>query len=72
MNLIEQFKAYTKVFKAANIPKLAAQKGGNMNPRQMQQMMANMGSMMPPAMLKQMGGVGGLQQLMKSMEKMQM
>ena len=46
-------------------------KGGKemqMNPRQMQQTMANMSKALPPGLLQQMGGIGGLQQMMKGME----
>ena len=46
-------------------------KGGKevqMNPRQMQQTMANMSRALPPGLLQQMGGIGGLQQMMKGME----
>uniref|UniRef100_A0A7R9YRS2 Signal recognition particle 54 kDa protein n=1 Tax=Chlamydomonas euryale TaxID=1486919 RepID=A0A7R9YRS2_9CHLO len=72
--LLEAYKNYAKyasqALKAANIPKnMKNMKGGmDMNPRQMQQTMANMTRALPPNLLKQMGGAGGLQSLMKQME----
>jgi hypothetical protein len=40
------------------------------NPAALAQMQAQMGRMLPPGMLQQMGGAGGLQGLLKSMEGM--
>lgn len=70
--LFEEFKRLGKIFNTAlkgmKIPK--NMKGGdiNMNPRQMQQSLSQMSKMLPQGMMKQMGGLGGLQNLMKSME----
>jgi hypothetical protein len=44
--------------------------GGMPNPAALAQMQAQMGRMLPPGMLQQMGGAGGLQGLLKSMEGM--
>lgn len=74
--LIEAFKHYSKyatqALKAANLPKNLKNMKGDMpmNPRQMQQSIANMSRALPPQLLKQLGGVGGLQSIMKSMEGM--
>ncbi|WIA37924.1 hypothetical protein OEZ86_001301 [Tetradesmus obliquus] len=76
-NLVEAYRHYSKyatqALKAANLPKMG--KGGKMpdmpmNPRHMQQTLQRMGNALPPQLIKQMGGIGGLQQLMKSMEGM--
>ena len=45
-------------------------KGGMPNPAALAQMQAQMGRMLPPGMLQQMGGAGALQGLMKSLEGM--
>lgn len=76
MMLLEAYKHYSKyatqALKAANLPKNMKNFKGDMpmNPRQMQQTMQNMSRALPPQLLKQMGGIGGLQTLMKSMEGM--
>ncbi len=58
-----------QALKAANIPKgMMGKKDVQMNPRQMQQTMANMSRALPPQLLQQMGGIGGLQNLMKGLE----
>jgi signal recognition particle subunit SRP54 len=59
-----------QALKAANLPKNIKNMKGDipMNPRQMQQTMANMSRALPPGLLQQMGGVAGLQNLMKGME----
>jgi signal recognition particle subunit SRP54 len=76
--LVEAYKNYakyaTQALKAAGLPKLG--KGGAMrgdiglNPRHMQQTLQRMGGALPPQMIQQLGGMGGLQQLMKAMESM--
>ncbi|KAK9805289.1 hypothetical protein WJX72_011358 [[Myrmecia] bisecta] len=43
---------------------------GNMNPHNMQMNIAQMSRMLPPAVLKQMGGAGALQGLLKQMDGM--
>jgi signal recognition particle subunit SRP54 len=67
--LLEEYKRLAKVFSTAmkgmKIPK---GKGGEMNPRNMQQNLAQMSRMLPPEMLKAMGGPGALQNLLKQME----
>lgn len=75
MHLVEAYKNYSKyasqALKAVNLPKLG--KGGKDMPisgRHMQQTLQRMSGALPPAIIKQMGGMGGLQQLMKSMESM--
>lgn len=60
-----------QALKAANLPKsMKSMKGGDMqmNPRQMQQSLANMSRALPPQLLKQIGGAQGLQSLMKGLE----
>ncbi len=39
-----------------------------MNPRQMQQSLQNMSRALPPQLMAQLGGVGGLQSLMKGLD----
>eukprot|EP00879_Flechtneria_rotunda_P014378 GHRR01015024.1.p1 GENE.GHRR01015024.1~~GHRR01015024.1.p1 ORF type:complete len:144 (-),score=45.66 GHRR01015024.1:589-1020(-) len=77
MQLIDAYKHYSKyatqALKAANLPKMG--KGSKMtdmpmNARHMQQTLQRMSGALPPQLIKQMGGIGGLQQLMKSMENM--
>mmetsp|Transcript_3182 Transcript_3182/g.5456 ORF Transcript_3182/g.5456 Transcript_3182/m.5456 type:complete len:506 (+) Transcript_3182:110-1627(+) len=74
LNLLEAHKHYakyaTQALKAANLPKnLKSLKGDvPMNTRNMAQTMQKMSAALPPALLKQIGGVNGLQQLMKGME----
>lgn len=69
--LIEEYKRMAKMCQAAmkglKIPKGA--KGDiPMNPRNMQQQLSQMSKMLPPHLLKQMGGPAALQSLMKQME----
>jgi hypothetical protein len=45
-------------------------RGGMPNPAALAQMQAQMGRLLPPGMLQQMGGPGALQGLLKSMEGM--
>ncbi len=74
--LLEAYKHYSKyatsALKAANLPKNLGKGGkikdGPMNQRQMQQTMANMSRALPPQLLQQLGGAGGLAQLMKGLE----
>jgi hypothetical protein len=67
------------VFAAPDLPApplAAAMKGmklpknlkGDINPRNMQQNIAQMSRMLPPHMLKMMGGPGAIQSLLKQME----
>jgi signal recognition particle subunit SRP54 len=71
---LQAYKHYSKyatqALKAANLPKnLKSLKGDiPMNPRHMQQTMQKMGAALPPQLLKQIGGMGGLQSLMKGLE----
>eukprot|EP01113_Clastostelium_recurvatum_P018550 TRINITY_DN2185_c0_g1_i2.p1 TRINITY_DN2185_c0_g1~~TRINITY_DN2185_c0_g1_i2.p1 ORF type:complete len:434 (+),score=136.23 TRINITY_DN2185_c0_g1_i2:134-1303(+) len=62
--LLEQHKNFEKVFSGPKGKGMAGlmNKGG-LNPRSMQQM----ASLVPPAALKGMGGMGGLQNMLKSM-----
>ena len=70
--LYEEFKRLGKLFtgalKGLKLPKNMKGGGADMNPRQLQQSLASMTRMLPPNMLKQMGGMGGLQSLMKGLE----
>ncbi len=72
--LLESYKHYSKyavqALKAANLPKnLKSMKGDvAMNPRQMQQALGKMGRALPPNLLQQLGGMGGLQSLMKGLD----
>jgi signal recognition particle subunit SRP54 len=73
--LIEAYKHYSKyatqALKAANVSKMVkAGKDMPMNARNMQQTIQRMSGALPPQLLKTLGGPGGLQQLMKSMESM--
>jgi hypothetical protein len=47
---------------------LGGGRGGPPNPAALAQLQAQMGRMLPPGMLQQMGGPGALQGLLKSME----
>ena len=59
--IIMQFKNMQKMMNGMGKMKLG--RGGQMNQRQM----GNMANMIPPHLLKQMGGMGGIQNLMKQM-----
>lgn len=67
--LLEEYKRLAKMFgtalKGMKIPKNLK---GDMNPRNMQANIAQMSRMLPPQMLKMMGGPGALQSLIKQME----
>ena len=52
-----------------NMPKNLQKGMAGMNPHNMQMNMAQMSKMLPPHVLKQMGGPGALQGLMRQMEK---
>ena len=67
--MLEEYKRLAKMFSTAlKGMKLPKNMKGDMNPRNMQQNLAQMSRMLPPHMLKMMGGAGGLQNLMKQME----
>ena len=53
-----------------NMPKNLQKGMAGMNPHNMQMNMAQMSKMLPPHVLKQMGGPGALQGLMRQMEGM--
>jgi signal recognition particle subunit SRP54 len=55
----------TAALKGMKLPKGGK---GEINPRNSQATIAQMSRMLPPHMLKMMGGPGALQQLMKQME----
>ncbi len=59
-----------QALKAANLPKNMKNMKGDisMNPRQMQQTMAKMSRALPPQVMQQLGGMSGLQSLMKGLE----
>jgi signal recognition particle subunit SRP54 len=61
-----------QALKAAGLPKNLGKGKADMqlNPRHMQQTLQRMSGALPPQLIKQMGGINGLQQLMKSMEGM--
>eukprot|EP00245_Coleochaete_scutata_P012783 TRINITY_DN5007_c0_g3_i1.p1 TRINITY_DN5007_c0_g3~~TRINITY_DN5007_c0_g3_i1.p1 ORF type:complete len:496 (-),score=143.21 TRINITY_DN5007_c0_g3_i1:19-1506(-) len=59
--LLEQFKMMAKGF--SNMKGLKVGKKGQMNPNSMSA--ANMSKMIPPHILNQMGGIGGVQNMMK-------
>jgi signal recognition particle subunit SRP54 len=67
--LVEEYKRLAKVFtttmKGMKLPKNLK---GDMNPRNMQQNISQMSRMLPPQMLKMMGGPGAIQSLLKQME----
>lgn len=68
-SLLEEYKrlskAFTTTMKGMKLPKNLK---GDMNPRNMQQSIAQMSKMLPPNMLKMMGGPNALQNMMKQME----
>ena len=68
--MLEEYKRLAKLFnttmKGMKLPKNL--KNMDANPRNMQQSIAQMSRMLPPNMLKMMGGPGALQNLMKQME----
>ncbi|KAG2436546.1 hypothetical protein HYH02_011483 [Chlamydomonas schloesseri] len=72
--LLESYKHYSKyatqALKAANLPKnLKGMKGDvQMNPRQMQAALGKMSRALPPQLMQQLGGVSGLQSLMKGLD----
>lgn len=67
--LIEEYKRLAKVFSTAmKGMKLPKNLKGDMNPRNMQQNISQMTRMLPPQMLKMMGGPGALQNLLKQMD----
>lgn len=59
--LLDQFKHFQKMM--GGISKMKLGKGGQINSRQL----SNMANMMPAGMMKQMGGMSGIQNLMKQM-----
>ncbi|KAL6760898.1 subunit of the signal recognition particle [Haematococcus lacustris] len=75
VQLVEAYKHYSKyatqALKAANLPKNMKNMKGDVqfNARQSQQMMQKMGAALPPQLLKQLGGMGGLSSLMKGLEQ---
>ena len=69
LQLLEEHKRLAKVFSTAmKGMKLPKNLKGDVNPRNMQQNLAQMSRMLPPEMLKAMGGPGALQNLLKQME----
>ena len=72
--LVQAHKHYSKyatsALKAAGMPKNMKNMKGDipMNTRNMAQTMQKMSAALPPALLKQIGGVNGLRDLMKGME----
>ncbi|KDD74626.1 SRP54-type protein [Helicosporidium sp. ATCC 50920] len=67
--LLEEYSRLAKLFTSAmKNMKLPKNMKGDMNPRNMQQNLSQMSRMLPPHMLKMMGGPGALQTLMKQME----
>jgi len=62
--LLDQYKHFEKMMtKMPGLAKGGMKKGGQMNPRNMQQL----SSMLPPGMMQQMNKMGGMQGLMKQM-----
>jgi signal recognition particle subunit SRP54 len=67
VELIEEYKRLAKMMgkmKGLKVPK----KGGYGQTQALNQNLNQMASAIPPAMLKQMGGVGALQSMLKSLE----
>ena len=67
MELIEEYKRLAKMMgkmKGLKVPK----KGGYGQTQALNQNLNQMASAIPPQMLKQMGGVGALQGMLKSLE----
>jgi signal recognition particle subunit SRP54 len=68
-NMLEEYKRLAKLFNTAlKGMKLPKNMKGNMNSGNMQQNLAQMSRMLPPQMLKMMGGPAALGNLMKQME----
>jgi signal recognition particle subunit SRP54 len=69
LHLLEEHRRLSKTFSGA-LKGMKLPKGGkgDLNPRNMQQSLAQMSRMLPPEMLKQMGGPAALANLMKQME----
>lgn len=67
--LMEEYKrlaqVFTKTMKGMKLPKNMK---GDLNPRNMQQSISQVSKMLPPEMLKMMGGPGAIQNMMKQME----
>jgi signal recognition particle subunit SRP54 len=61
--LLDQFKHFQKMM--AGLGKMKIGKGGQMNPRQMQ----GMANMLPANVMRQFGGMSGIQNLMKQLGK---
>merc|ERR1712137_926934 len=61
--LLDQYKQFQKMM--GGVAKMGIGKGGNINKRQL----SNMANMMPPGMMQQMGGVSGMQNLMRQFGK---
>jgi len=67
--LLEEYKRLAKVFTTAmKGMKLPKNMKGDINPRNMQSQIAQVSRMLPPQMLKMMGGAGAIQGLLKQME----
>jgi len=61
--LLDQYKHFQKMM--GGVAKMGIGKGGQINKRQL----SNMANMMPPGLMQQMGGMGGIQNLMKQFGK---
>ena len=70
--LLEEYKRLSQVFTKSlgkmAIPKNAKGLQGFGNPRQMQQQLKQMSGALPPQIMNQIGGMNGLQDLMKAMD----
>jgi len=71
-SLLEEYKRLSTVFTKGlgkmKFPKNAKGMENFGNPRQMQQQLKQMSGALPPQIMNQIGGMGGLQSLMKAME----
>jgi len=68
VELIEQYKQMAKMMGKMKGLKAGPKKGGHGSQQAMSQNLSQMASALPPDMLKQIGGMGGLQGLMKQFE----
>lgn len=63
--MIEEYKKMSKAW--TGMKNLKINKKGMLNPANQNQNMAQLSKALPPQVLRQMGGIGGLQNMMKEM-----
>jgi signal recognition particle subunit SRP54 len=70
MDMLEEYKRLAKIW--SKMKGLKIPKKGDMNAQLRNMNVQHMGKVLPPQMLKQIGGVAGLQSLMKQMGSKEM